>query len=400
MSGTLHVSPTTLEGYSFTAAGACREFNSDNTITDEFAEHVPAITDEGFKARQSLTNSLFPSDPATFWGAVSSSTLTTGITDPLGTSTAGRLTGDGTGAHSVTRNFTTSAAGAQTMTAFLEREAGTDWAVLRTSGLDNDSRAWFNLSTGVVGSVSGTGVTSDIKDCGGGLYRCTMFWTTTTDLSGTALIQSPGSDGSLDAPSSDSSLYFWHPQNLAGTIPDGGPIIVTTSAAATRGDALLTHNIFADGSALTDQDMLIWANVKVGAISGSIQYVLELHDGSISGRIILFMTAAGLVSAAVVVGGSTVYNNRTVAGALAAGDEITFALRRLDGAWQTAKYDGALTWGTSETDPFPVGVVNANPGNQRGGNLPLRGTLDSAFILPGTFDTDQKVTDAITGAPS
>lgn len=176
-------------------------------------------------------------------------------------------------------------------------------------------------------------------------------------------------------------------------------IVPTTGSAATRGEALLTHNLFADGSALTDQDMLIWVKGTPDSV-GALQWALEVYVTS-NDRLRLYLDGSALVVASSIVGGASVYHE-SVAGAVPAGTEVTLLLRRIGGNWRLGKYvSGTLTWGTEAAGTFPAGMTKLSPGNagSASGTVPFSGTIDSAFIETGTFDTDAKVITAITGAP-
>lgn len=173
-------------------------------------------------------------------------------------------------------------------------------------------------------------------------------------------------------------------------------IVPTTGSAATRGEALLTHNLFADGSALVDEDMLIWVKGTPGEIVSGARRLAIWVDAS---NIIQFYLAGSAMAASVVSAGSTVYNQSSTVNDVA-GAEATTVLRRLSGAWRVGAYvGGTLTWGTSATAAFPAGLTKAVVGNGTAGSTPFRGTIDSAFIETGTFDTDAKVITALTEAP-
>lgn len=176
-------------------------------------------------------------------------------------------------------------------------------------------------------------------------------------------------------------------------------IVPTAGATATRGEALLTHDIFADASALTDQDMLIWAKgTPEEFVSASWHYAVDLHV-DVNNSVQLYLDTSGAVGARIFSAGVNVYNP-TVAGAVPVGTEATLVLRRSSGNWRAGKYvGGTLTWGTESAAAFPAGITKAMLGNYQGTANCFRGTLDSCFIKPGTFDTDQKAIDAITGAP-
>lgn len=181
---------------------------------------------------------------------------------------------------------------------------------------------------------------------------------------------------------------------MAGDLPDGGPVIATTTAAVTVGEDLLNTNIKSDGTALADADMLIFARGTPKTV-GASQYLLELYDTT-ANRIILYLSGATLQGT--VISASALAYDQSVAGAIAADAEVVGLIRRLSGEWRVGKYvGGVLTWGTAAAGAFPVGAAKASPGNSGagGGGAPLRGPLRGAFIKSGTFATDAEVIAAI-----
>lgn len=169
-----------------------------------------------------------------------------------------------------------------------------------------------------------------------------------------------------------------------------GPIIATTTATATVAEDNLPITL---ESALTDQDMLIWARGTPASISDT-QAVLSVYV-SANERIRLQLVS-GVLTAIVTVGGVDVYS-QTVAGAWSANIEGTAILRRSGGNWRVSKYVAStLTGGTETAGTFPTGLNKAIVGNEDGGTVPFRGPVEAAGIIPGTFTTDAEVIAAVS----
>lgn len=381
-SGAFHAAPSALAGYTFTASGLCYEVNSDGTIAGPFANNEPAITNEGFKPRALLTNLVFPS------------AIGSGLADPAG----------GTDASSVTTNqqatFTATLNAVYTIAAICKADTS-GWlrlSVMESAVPSNSADVWYNLATGAVGtsSVGGVGFTlistPVIIPLTGGFYRC-IFWVQPTAATGLLLDLRPvAADASAVV---SGSIIQWNRQVIQAGHPSDIPIIPTTTAAATRGASLMTHNFAADASALVDQNMLIWAKVKLYQIVAS-QYVLDIGS-DVNNRIAMLVTNGGVRGGTIVAGVATY--SQEVPGAVAAGTEFYMIFRRVAGVVDIGKYvGGVLSWAAAAAVAIPAANKVA-VGNHLGGGAPALGTIDSAFIDYGTFDTDAKVIAALTGAP-
>jgi hypothetical protein len=91
--------------------------------------------------------------------------------------------------------------------------------------------AWYNLSSGTLGSV-GTGVVATIQNMGNGWYRCT-YERKATAVSHYAVIGvSNNNSAQIYAGTAGSGIYIWGAQLELGTYPTS--YYLTTTAAATR----------------------------------------------------------------------------------------------------------------------------------------------------------------------
>lgn len=92
------------------------------------------------------------------------------------------------------------------------RVNGRSWAYLKFNDGVNNYTAFFDVSTGVVGTVAGTGATATIGQMPSGYWLCSLSFTTATTASatGTATLQI-STDGSTLSYAGDTSkgLYVW-----------------------------------------------------------------------------------------------------------------------------------------------------------------------------------------------
>jgi hypothetical protein len=140
-------------------------------------------------------------------------------------------------------NSTTLSAISYTQT-FYAKAAEYNWCYVR---IGNASRAWFNVGTGVVGTVD-SGLTASIQSVGDGWYRIITTITTATAGSGFGLIALTTGNGveSYTPTTGGMGIYVYGAQLEAGAYPTS--YIPTTSASATRvADAFTRNNIYTNG---------------------------------------------------------------------------------------------------------------------------------------------------------
>jgi hypothetical protein len=176
---------------------------------------------------------------------------------------------------------------------------------------------------------------------------------------------------------------------LAGSFPDGGPIIVTTAAAASIGEGLLVNTI----PALTDVDQVIVVKATFPAVSAN-QYALELDDGTNNNRITI--NVAGPITCNVIVGGVAVYSPTGFTPVF--GTEYKIVLKREAGAWRMGYLlAGSMSWfSTATVATFPPGMVNVRPGDNLAGGASLNSAVGLVAVKLGTF-TDVALATLLTG---
>lgn len=370
---------TALPGYAYTRSGAKGEINAltGADLIDDFAANVAGVVpDIGYWSRRSLTNAILHSQEFAngVWSALNGGTVASNTaTAPDGATTADVFTMPA-GSASRYQLATIVANSTNTQSVFARKPASGGATAVRLSS--NDGATWN----------TGTSTKLVLTTAWQRLVNVTTLTTASTSLM--THIGGAKADGTFDT-DCVGDVELWQAQVVAGNVPDGGPIIATTTATATVGEDSLITNIKADGSALADQDFLLFAEVEPAIVSG-LQWAVELHL-NVNDRLALFLNN-GLVTARSVVATSFVYE-QSVAGAVTADQRVTLILRRLGGALQVGKYvGGVLTWGTSAASTIATTMTKVVIGNYVAGTVPLNGRVRRAPMLKtGTFDTDVKV---------
>jgi hypothetical protein len=167
-----------------------------------------------------------------YWVKQSASVTTNATTAPDGTTTAEKLVEDlSTTVHRIYReqSYTTDP---HAFSCFLKAAERT-LAVLVFSGTPSDGLAWFDLSTGTIGTQ--TNCTADIYPVGGGWYRCSITVASgNTGATSKAYIATATSNGSTSTVGDGvSGIFIWGAQLVQGTTP--GDYQRTTAAAAAVG---------------------------------------------------------------------------------------------------------------------------------------------------------------------
>jgi hypothetical protein len=167
-------------------------------------------------------------------GAISANALTA----PDGTTTAETFTEDSaTGVHGLTPLSNTSVTSGTAYTQTVYAKAGTrNWLRLgQNSTVDSLTQgfAWFNLSTGAVGTVQ-SGIVASIDALADGWYRCRITWTAgATSANGSFVLRAATADNELTyAGNGAGTISVWGAQVEAGSFATS--YIPTTSASVTR----------------------------------------------------------------------------------------------------------------------------------------------------------------------
>ena len=198
----------------------------DYPLIDGVVQDCPALLLE-----PSRTNLVLRSEELnTTWLTFRSSVTANDIVSPNGSQNAEKIIQESgqTSSGGVYQNLTLSNSTVYTYSVFL-KAGGYDFGMIR---IDGGQYAWFDLSLGAVGSITGSG-SSSIENFGNGWFRCS-FTITTTSTTGQPHIYVTNSDGSQTLSGADGvkGIYAWGAVVEQGSYPTS--YIKTTSSQATR----------------------------------------------------------------------------------------------------------------------------------------------------------------------
>lgn len=242
------VSAVSAEGYALDADG----------YYVRFPANTPRVTSRGLLAEAGATNLLtYSATPTNASWTLTSAGATASQPDPARGATAHLITEVGTsGVLRRSSTVTVTAATAYVYGRILKR-GNCDWVrfgVARETGLTNQSRAWFNLATGAVGTrndagtgCGGTG--AGIIALGDGWYYCYLAFTAPTTACVPFTI-SAADDGNTSR-FNNGAYSCWNDQLEFGSVPTS-PIVTLASAIARAADDIKLKV----GAAVLDLDVI------------------------------------------------------------------------------------------------------------------------------------------------
>lgn len=285
----------------------------------------------------------------------------------------GTLTGDklvespSTAAHNLYKAVTT-LAGVNSYSCYIKASGKNFVQLYLGGGTSAVSSANFDLLTGTVGTIFGTGVTASITNVGNGTYRCTLNNITTgagVTYVRVVLITSSTSTR-LESYTGDgySGIYIWGAQLEAGAFPTSYIKTVASQVTRAADSASMTGSNFSEWYAQGQGTLYVENFVVSNNFSNSKS--LQLNDGTISNEIWL---GAGSPStnarSQITLGGTGVFDS-SLANQVIAGQYGKYALSfKTDSAVLCANSTlGVLD--TAVTIPSSINRLVINPPQKAG----------------------------------
>lgn len=236
----------------------------------------------GILIEPTATNLILQSqtfDSAT-WGKTDTTITPDSIAAPDGTSTADLATQGVAGTAAITQAITITADTINSYSFFV-KYGNNDWLRLVVFNGGDSINAWFNLNTGVAGSVSNTGVATGaaatLRSIGNGWYRCTVTGNLNGGITAASVrIRSVDGDSSL-VNTNNATYYLWGAQNDPGVATSS--YIPTTTGAVTRNPDAIGCNVSTYPHSNTQGTFILWVKPRIINQVVPARFY-ELNDGT------------------------------------------------------------------------------------------------------------------------
>jgi hypothetical protein len=307
------VSKTFSQIITFTRASTAT-FTGSNGLIQSAAIDVPrfdydpvTLAAKGLLIEEQRTNLLTYSEDFSnaAWTKSNATVTANATTSPDGATTADTLVEDtATATHYVTTPTVTVTSGVPYTFSCYVKAAGRSWVRFADTAFSNVT-AFFNVATGVAGTIGSSVTANSITSVGNGWYRCTITYATTTTGS-TPRINVASADNTVSYTGDGTSgLFIWGAQLEAGSFATS--YIPTVASQVTRSADLASVNtlspwfnategtLYAEGSALavTQTTDKIIAALSTTAVSNTF----ELYKQSNVADARLYMATSGVVQA-------------------------------------------------------------------------------------------------------
>jgi hypothetical protein len=250
VAGTQYTPITALPGYTFTRSGQQGAVDASGAVRF-FGANVPAINSAGFHNYGANTNTLLNSNDANARGVSNCTVVSDNAVAPDGTTAADTATVTASPASISTIGASVTAAAIYTASIFIKKTSTTAFGYFQINdggGPTNASFITFNLSTGAVGTS--TNLLGTLPLTGYAVDRGS-YWqliVTFTPTQTTAFCYfGPADTANTRNTTAGVTFVVWQQQLLLGNFPNGGPLIATTTAAASIGANAFTNTV-ANGS--------------------------------------------------------------------------------------------------------------------------------------------------------
>ena len=185
-------------------------------------------------------------NPVTEWTNTDTTVTVAGTTAPDGANT-GNLITEGSAGTAVVLNSFTGTADVSYATARFMKIGNTNWVFMdisETAAVANGIRVWFNLSTGVVGTVTNAGTATGgagrIKAYPNGWYRCEVSGTVGNAATGISTRSFSASADNSTTRVANATRYEWGAQ-IENNVSFASSYIPTTTLAVARNADVLTY---------------------------------------------------------------------------------------------------------------------------------------------------------------
>ena len=307
------------------------------------------------------------------WTATNASVTSNVIISPSGVQDADLLQSIDTNAPRIRQTTTQTGNDVFTFSCFAKK-GNVNFLILRNIAVNvgGGSRAWFNLDTGVIGTVN-SGLTASIESVGSGWYRCSISGTTDSSPLNFIDIALSATDNTFAGAASE-NIYLWGAQLELGSYPTS--YIPTTSAAVTRNADVIYKTGISSLIGTSEGSAYFNGNISDQG-TGSAVFFEIVNGTSTTNTIVLYInTANGRVALYLGTVGLTPYLSSTSK----QGQNVKIAFR-----WKANDYafylDGTQVY-TNTSAAAPSGMNTLRVGNNRDGTDIGKNLVNQVVLFP------------------
>jgi hypothetical protein len=228
------------------------------------------------------------------WTKSQATITTNSIVSPNGIASADTLVEDTANSNHFVFQSYTFTANTHTYSVFAKAASRSFIRLIAFDGVSSPN-AYFNISTGVIGTIAG-GATASIGDYGNGWYRCSITFTSVVGAGNVAVRLATANGTDSYAGNGTSGIYLWGAQLEVGAFPTS--YIPTTTATVTRSADLasITGTNFSSWYNPTEGTMFADAKRDFAVPSGPFPRVWQIQGALSNSRIELSFFNAGQAS--------------------------------------------------------------------------------------------------------
>ena len=285
------------------------------------------------------------------WSKFRSSISANAITAPDGTLTADKLVEDGTaGATHFMQYNTVGTVGAVEVLSIHAKPAGRDWIYLQ---LGSSHSAYFNVSTGVVGTVTGAGAVTAVTLDDEGFYRCSLKATRSGSQINYVMTASADNTISYNGDGA-SGVYIWGAQleDVTGQTTQTASEYCSVGVPSDwAGTDLVTNGDFSDGTTgwvSGNSSTLSVVGGKLRITNGAVSLGAAIQSiATVAGqKYVLYREfTAGTIATGLLQVGTTVSGNTLYAGSIVATSPLIIEFTATTATTYVQLYNGTTAIG-------------------------------------------------------
>lgn len=354
-------------GYRYNSAGL---LVSETTDVPRFQYDPILLAPRGLLVEAAVTNIAQRSEELSnaYWAKSAATVTADAAVAPDGTTTMDKIVENATtNLHNVSRSLSVTTDVTYVLTTFAKAGERT-WLCLSfgATGFGSTSRAFFDLTNGVLGTIA-AGITAFIQHVGGGIYRCTAIMTATLTASSNFNLELSTNGSTVNyAGDGTSGLFVWGVNINESDCATS--YIQTVAASATRAVDVAS---ITNRHALTDQCWVVKGRTPRRIAGGGSRVPFQVDDGTNNNCRLLRYDADNTLHFIVTAGGATQCNLNL--GVVENDTDFSVAVRMADNNFAASLNGGSLVTDLSGT--VPLGMAIARVGRSTANSAAWNSTI-------------------------